>query len=74
LPPLHAHFDTENLRCSAPCAASIRVHEQAETEGWHISFNDFLKVGFPVMLISVAVTNVYLWILNALFWQSSAGS
>jgi|NorSeaMetagenome_1021524.scaffolds.fasta_scaffold315345_1 hypothetical protein len=62
----------------AACATCTRVHgtrvdEQAETEGYHISFIDFFKVGFPVMLISVAVANVYLFMLNALFWQSTAG-
>ena len=56
----------------AACATCTRVHgtrvdEQAETEGYHISFIDFFKVGFPVMLISVAVANVYLFMLNALF-------
>ena len=34
---------------------------------------DFFKIGFPVMLISVAVANVYLFLLNAIFWQSIAG-
>ncbi len=32
-----------------------------------------LQIGFPLMLITVAVSNVYLMILNALFWQATAG-
>ena len=31
------------------------------------------QIGFPVMLISVAVANVYLFMLNAAFWQATAG-
>ncbi len=31
------------------------------------------QIGFPVMIISVAVSNVYLMILNAAFWQATAG-
>lgn len=54
-------------------SANIVMASKAETEGYHISFIDFFKVGFPVMLISVAVANVYLFMLNALFWQSTAG-
>jgi hypothetical protein len=33
----------------------------------------FLQVGFPIMIITVAVSNVYLMILNAAFWQATAG-
>ena len=45
----------------------------AETEGWHVSFIDFVRAGLPAMVISLAVSNVYLFALNAAFWQSSAG-
>jgi hypothetical protein len=53
-----------------------RMHtftRQAEMEGWPISFVEFFKVGFPVMIISLLVTNVYLFLMNFAFWQSSAG-
>ena len=56
--------------CTIAC---IRVQEQAETEWWSISFVDFFKVGFPVMIISLAVTNVYLFLMNFAFWQATAG-
>jgi len=63
----------ENMRCSAPCVACILLQEQAEMEGWPISFVEFFKVGFPVMIISLLVTNVYLFLMNFAFWQSTAG-
>jgi len=54
-------------------SANIVMASKAEVEGHHISFIDFFKVGFPVMLITVAIANIYLMILNAAFWQATAG-
>jgi len=54
-------------------SANIVMASKAETEGWSISFVDFFKVGFPVMIISLAVTNVYLFLMNFAFWQATAG-
>ena len=54
-------------------SANIVMASKAETEGWHVSFIDFVRAGLPAMVISLAVSNVYLFALNAAFWQSSAG-
>jgi len=54
-------------------SANIVMASKAEMEGWPISFVEFFKVGFPVMIISLLVTNVYLFLMNFAFWQSTAG-
>ena len=55
-------------------SANIVMASKAEVEGYRISFIEFFKIGFPVMIISVAIVTVYLMILNAIFWQASAGN
>ena len=32
-----------------------------------------MQVGMPILAISVSVANIYLFILNAAFWQGKAG-
>jgi hypothetical protein len=32
------------------------------------------QVGMPVLAISVGTANIYLWMLNAAFWQATAGA
>ena len=32
-----------------------------------------MQAGVPVLAITVSVANIYLFILNAAFWQSKAG-
>ena len=32
-----------------------------------------MQVGMPVLAITVSVANIYLFILNAAFWQGKAG-
>mmetsp|Transcript_27974 Transcript_27974/g.54629 ORF Transcript_27974/g.54629 Transcript_27974/m.54629 type:complete len:872 (-) Transcript_27974:555-3170(-) len=54
-------------------SANIVMASKAEVEGAHISFIDFFKVGFPVMLLSVFGAMLYLIVLNTLFWQATAG-
>jgi len=54
-------------------SANIVMASKAEVEGHHISFVDFFKVGMPVLFISVFIAMVYLLILNAAFWQATAG-
>ncbi|MCU0678968.1 MAG: ArsB/NhaD family transporter [Planctomycetes bacterium] len=41
-------------------SANLVVAGLAEKSGYHISFKDFMKAGVIVMIISVAVSNVYL--------------
>lgn len=53
-------------------SANIVMAGKAESEGHHISFYEFMKVGFPSMVISVAIANVYLFALNFLFYQAAA--
>uniref|UniRef100_A0A7S0HFN8 Citrate transporter-like domain-containing protein n=1 Tax=Hanusia phi TaxID=3032 RepID=A0A7S0HFN8_9CRYP len=55
-------------------SANIVMASKAETEGFHISFVDFFRIGFPVMLLTVLICNIYLFLLNAAFWQSHAGA
>jgi Na+/H+ antiporter NhaD/arsenite permease-like protein len=33
-----------------------------EKEGYKITFKSFMKIGFPMMLISIAISTVYLWL------------
>ena len=35
-----------------------------EKEGYHISFVDFMKIGFPMMLLCVTVATGWLLLLN----------
>jgi Na+/H+ antiporter NhaD/arsenite permease-like protein len=54
-------------------SANIVMASKAEVEGSHISFVDFFKVGFPVMILTVFIAMLYLILLNTLFWQATAG-
>lgn len=55
-------------------SANIVMVSKAEVEGYHISFIDFFKVGFPLMMLTVAIATVYLLVCNAIFWQATAGT
>merc|ERR1711974_144803 len=41
-------------------SANVVAAGMAEQEGYHISFNTFFKMGFPVMLVSTSIASVYL--------------
>lgn len=43
-------------------SANVIVSGLADEHGYHISFMDFLKVGFPLMLMSIAVCHVYIYL------------
>lgn len=43
-------------------AANVMVAGLGERAGYPISFFAFVKVGLPLMLISVAVANIYIWL------------
>jgi len=58
---MHACMHTSSRMKSWLCACKL------------IPVQTHVQVGFPVMLISVSVANVYIFILNAAFWQSTAG-
>jgi len=42
-------------------SANLVVAGMAEKSGYKIGFKDFVKVGFVVMVISVAISHVYVW-------------
>ncbi|XP_041357544.1 P protein-like [Gigantopelta aegis] len=43
----------------------------AEQHGWGISFREFFKIGFPMMLVTVAVATVYLIVCHvAIGWNT----
>ncbi len=43
-------------------SANVVVAGMAEERGQHISFKKFLKVGFPIMLVSIVISTVYLYL------------
>ena len=43
-------------------SANLVVAGLAERAGTHIRFMSFLKVAFPLMLISIAISHVYIWL------------
>jgi Na+/H+ antiporter NhaD/arsenite permease-like protein len=43
-------------------SANVVVAGLAEEHGHHISFKMFFKVGFPIMLVSIIISTVYLYI------------
>jgi Na+/H+ antiporter NhaD/arsenite permease-like protein len=51
-------------------SANVVCAGVAEQKGYKISFLDFFKIGFPVMLVTVSVANVYLVICHVVAgWQ-----
>ena len=48
-------------------SANIACAGVAQHQGYRISFADFFKIGFPVMLVSVAAANIYLVICFVAF-------
>jgi len=42
-------------------SANVVVAGLAEEKGHHISFKNYLKIGFPMMLVSIIVSSVYLY-------------
>jgi Na+/H+ antiporter NhaD/arsenite permease-like protein len=42
-------------------SANVVVIGMAEKRGTNISFLGFMKIGFPLMLLSIAISTVYLW-------------
>jgi len=47
-------------------SANMVVAGISESQGYPMSFNQFFKVGFPVMVSSIAVCNVYMLIFHVL--------
>jgi Na+/H+ antiporter NhaD/arsenite permease-like protein len=43
-------------------SANIIVAGLAAQEGYNISFNSYFKIGFPLMLLSVAISMVYVYL------------
>lgn len=43
-------------------SANVIVAGLADEHGYHISFIDFLKVGFPLMIMSIAISHVYIYL------------
>ncbi|MHB1167076.1 MAG: sodium:proton antiporter, partial [Carboxydocellales bacterium] len=43
-------------------SANVVVAGLAEEQGHHISFNNYLKIGFPIMLVSIIICTVYLYV------------
>lgn len=41
-------------------SANVIVFGMLKKKGFNISFLDFMKIGFPIMLISIIISNVYL--------------
>ena len=70
-------------------SANVVTAGMSEEAGYPISFNEFFKAGFPVMLLSVAITTAYIvmvyWVdpvwkfallavaLMGIIWQYSNG-
>ena len=46
-------------------SANVVLSSIANREGYPISFMSFTKIGFPIMVVTVAVATVYLLVLNA---------
>lgn len=44
-------------------SANVIVAGLAEKNGYKIRFLSFMKIAFPLMLVSVAISSVYLWVL-----------
>ncbi|NJL18343.1 MAG: hypothetical protein HC938_15445, partial [Nitrospira sp.] len=44
-------------------SANVVIVDIARKAGYHISFWQFFRLGFPVMIGSVAISGVYLWFL-----------
>lgn len=44
-------------------SANVVIVDIARQSGYHISFWQFFRLGFPVMIGSVAISAVYLWLL-----------
>lgn len=40
-------------------SANVVVSNIAENNGYHLSFGYFLKIGFPLMVISIGISNLY---------------
>lgn len=47
-------------------SANVIVAGIAERHGNPISFADFFKIGFPLMLVSIVISNIYLYLV---FWR-----
>lgn len=43
-------------------SANVIVSGMLEKQGYKLSFVEYMKIGFPIMLVSVAVSTVYLWV------------
>ncbi|MBP2650488.1 MAG: hypothetical protein H6Q74_1313 [Firmicutes bacterium] len=43
-------------------SANIIVAGIAAQEGYHISFTDYLRIGFPLMLISIILSSIYIYL------------
>lgn len=43
-------------------SANIVVASMAEKRGFKIKFMDFMKIAFPMMIMSIIVSHIYLWI------------
>lgn len=43
-------------------SANIVVASMAEKRGFKIKFIDFMKIAFPMMIMSIIVSHIYLWI------------
>jgi Na+/H+ antiporter NhaD/arsenite permease-like protein len=47
-------------------SANVIVAGIAERYGSPIKFRDYLKVGFPLMLLSISISSIYLYLF---FWR-----
>lgn len=47
-------------------SANVIVAGMAERYGYHIGFIDYLKIGFPLMILSIVMSTVYLYIF---YWM-----
>lgn len=43
-------------------SSNVIVSGMLHKKGYKLSFSDFLKVGFPIMIVSVAISTIYLLI------------
>mmetsp|Transcript_19342 Transcript_19342/g.30246 ORF Transcript_19342/g.30246 Transcript_19342/m.30246 type:complete len:284 (+) Transcript_19342:245-1096(+) len=50
-------------------SANIVMASKAEIEGYPIKFIGFMKIGMPVLFISVTFATGYLLVVNTLFWK-----
>jgi len=44
-------------------SANVVVCGMLDKNGWKVTFKEFLKVGFPTMLISIATSNIYIMVV-----------